>query len=309
VFLYSLQRDFRSSHLLIIFVHKISGGLKPFTWIMIMLIVPATSGLCQDYEKRMQVMPSGHAFDPLILDPVECQSYGALYAYWEGGELQDFIYSPLALGFQLPVLRWTMDGYELEVGFLATVFFQFEFVQPASIFQVNLINTDFKVGVPVVYRKGPFSLRGTLIHVSSHFSEEYIFRHNISGFGENRNTYDAFELHASWDVNRFRLYTGLGMAFNSPHNRGFWKFQGGCLYRRPLRPGAKTNFIAGTDMQVLQETAYSLNTMLGTGFEFALRSNRVFQVLLQFYNGNLPYTQYTHLKVKYLGATLIGHPF
>jgi len=274
-----------------------------------MLFVPSTAGLCQHYEKRMQLMPAGHAFDPLILDPVECQSYGSLYAFWEGVELQDYIYSPLALGFQLPVLHWNMDAYELEVGLMATVFFQFQFVQPASLFQVNLINTDFKVGIPVIYRKGPFSFRGTLFHVSSHFSEEYIFRNGISGFGENRNTYDAFEWHASWDVNSFRLYTGLGMAFNSPHKRGFWKFQGGCLYSRPLRPGAKTNFIAGTDMQVLQETAYSLNTMLGTGFEFALRSDRTFQVLLQFYNGNLPYTQYTHLKVKYLGATLIGHPF
>jgi hypothetical protein len=294
---------------LITFVEMILKGLKTCTWIMIMLFVPSTAGLCQHYEKRMQLMPAGHAFDPLILDPVECQSYGSLYAFWEGVELQDYIYSPLALGFQLPVLHWNMDAYELEVGLMATVFFQFQFVQPASLFQVNLINTDFKVGIPVIYRKGPFSFRGTLFHVSSHFSEEYIFRNGISGFGENRNTYDAFEWHASWDVNSFRLYTGLGMAFNSPHKRGFWKFQGGCLYSRPLRPGAKTNFIAGTDMQVLQETAYSLNTMLGTGFEFALRSDRTFQVLLQFYNGNLPYTQYTHLKVKYLGATLIGHPF
>ena len=49
--------------------------------------------------------------------------------------------------------------------------------------------------------------------------------------------------------------------------------------------------------------------MLGAGIELAMHKRRTFQVMLQYFNGNLPYTQYTHLKVQYLGATLIGHPF
>lgn len=260
-------------------------------------------------KKAADYLPEHHYFEPLILDPVECQSYGSLHAYWEGGKRKDMIYSPLALGFQLPVVQWDKGDHGFEIGFMASIFFQFEFIEPSSLFLVNLINTDFKAGIPFVFRKKRFSLRTALVHVSSHFSEEYIFRNKIKTFGENRNTYDAVEVHASWRFDKMRYYGGVGMAFNSPHNRGFWKLQGGVLFRTPVREGSSFNYIAGTDLQMLQETKWSLNTQLGAGIEIAYRKTRTFQVMLQYFNGNIPYTQYTHLKVQYLGASLIGHPF
>ena len=272
-------------------------------------LITLTAVFAQGKEKAVEFLPLVHYFDPLILDPVECQSYGALYAFWEGSQRHDIIYSPLALGFQLPVVQWDKGDHGFEIGFMTTVFFQFEFVKPGSEFQVNLINTDFKTGIPFVYRHKRFALRTSLYHVSSHFSEEYIFRHNISGFGENRNTYDALDMQASWQFLQVRYYGGVGAAFNSPHNRGTWKFQAGFLFRSPVKEGSKFNYIAGADFQVLEETKFSLNSMLGAGIELAMHKSRTFQVMLQYFNGNLPNSQYTHLKVQYLGATLIGHPF
>jgi len=263
----------------------------------------------QEKEKAAEFLPDIHYFDPLVLDPVECQSYGSLYAYWEGGYLQDLIYSPLALGFQLPVVQWDKGDYGFEIGLMATVFFQFEFVDPSSRFMVNLINTDFKVGVPFIFRKNRFSLRTTIYHVSSHFSEEYIFRHGLTDFGENKNTYDAIDFHASWQFDKMRYYGGVGIAFNSPYDRGVWKFQSGIIFRSPVKQGSKFNYIAGADFQTLQETKWSLNTQLGAGIELAMHPNRTFQLMMTYFTGNLPYSQYTHLKVQYLGATLIGHPF
>jgi hypothetical protein len=265
--------------------------------------------LAQDKQGTVEYLPDIHYFDPLILDPVESQSYAGLHAYWEGSERQDIIYSPLALGFQLPIIQWDKGDYGFELGFMATIFFQFEFVDPNDLFQVNLINTDLRAGIPFVLRYKRFSLRTAIVHQSSHFSEEYIFRHNIKTFGENRNTYDAIAIHASWQFDHMRYYGGVEMAFNSPYNRGFWKFQGGFIWRRPIKEGSKFNYIAGTDLQILQETKYSLNTMLGAGIEIAYRKTRTFQVMAQYFNGNIPYTQYTHLKVQWVGATLIGHPF
>ena len=272
-------------------------------------LITLTAVFAQEKEKAVEFLPLVHYFDPLILDPVECQSYGALYAFWEGSQRHDIIYSPLALGFQLPVVQWDKGDHGFEIGFMATVFFQFEFVKPGSEFQVNLINTDFKTGIPFVYRYKRFALRTSLYHVSSHFSEEYIFRHNISGFGENRNTYDALDIQTSWQYQKVRYYGGIAAAFNSPHNRGTWKFQAGFLFRSPVKEGSKFNYIAGADFQVLEETKFSLNSMLGAGIELAMHKSRTFQVMLQYFNGNLPNSQYTHLKVQYLGATLIGHPF
>lgn len=175
----------------------------------------------QEQEKIVEFLPGTHYFDPLFLDPVECQSYGALYAYWEGTSRQDLIYTPLALGFQLPVVSWDKGDYGFEIGFMTCVFFQFEFVEPSSVFLVNLINTDFKVGIPFTFRRKRFSVRTALYHVSSHFSEEYIFRNGLTTFGENKNTYDALDIHVSWRLDKMRYYGGVGMAFNSPYNRGF----------------------------------------------------------------------------------------
>jgi hypothetical protein len=273
------------------------------------LLLFLSKAYTQEKEKAVEWLPEDHYFDPLILDPVECQSYASLYAYWEGSERQDLIFSPLALGFQLPVVQWDKGDYGFEIGFMTTVFFQFEFVEPSSLFQVNLINTDFRVGIPFIFRLKRFSLRTAIIHQSSHFSEEFIFRNEIETFQENKNTYDAVDIHASWQFKKMRYYGGVEMAFNSPHDRGFWKFQAGTLFRTPVKKGSKFNYIAGVDFQILEETKWSLNTQIGAGIEIAYRQTRTFQVLLQFFNGNLPYTQYSDLKVKYLGATLIGHPF
>ncbi|NQT77344.1 MAG: DUF1207 domain-containing protein [Bacteroidetes bacterium] len=277
--------------------------------IFLLFLISLSAVFAQEKEKAVEFLPFVHYFDPLILDPVECQSFGSLYAFWEGSQRQDIIYSPLALGFQLPVVQWDKGDHGFEIGFMATVFFQFEFVEPSSIFQVNLINTDFKTGIPFVYRYKRFALRMSLYHVSSHFSEEYIFRNEINGFGENKNTYDALDMQASWQFRKIRYYGGVGAAFNSPHKRGTWKFQAGFLFRSPVKEGSKFNYIAGADFQVLEETKFSLNSMLGAGIELNMNKSRTFQVMLQYFNGNLPYTQYTHLKVQYLGATLIGHPF
>ncbi len=273
------------------------------------LLLFFASAYSQEKDKVAEFLPDIHYFDPLILNPVECQSYASLHAYWEGSTRQELIYAPLALGFQLPVVQWDKGDYGFEIGFMATIFFQFEFVQPKSLFQVNLINTDLRVGIPFVFRMKRFSLRTAIVHQSSHFSEEYIFRYGIETFVENNNTYDALDIHASWQFDKMRYYGGVEMAFNSPHNRGFWKFQGGLLFRSPVKQGSHFNYIAGADLQILEETKWSLNTQLGAGIEIAYRKTRTFQVMFQYFTGNLPYTQYTHLKVQYLGATLIGHPF
>ena len=68
------------------------------------------------------------------------------------------------------------------------------------------------------------------------------------------------------------------------------------------------NYIAGADFQLLQETYWGINSMLGAGVELA-KKNRTFQLMAQYFNGCTPYSQYTRLKVQYLGLTLIGHPF
>jgi len=154
-----------------------------------------------------------------------------------------------------------------------------------------------------------FALRTAIYHVSSHFSEEYIFRNGLTTFGENRNTYDAVDIHASWQFDKMFYYGGVGMAFNSPYNRGVWKFQSGLLFRYPVKKGSKFNYIAGVDFQVLQETDWGLNTQVGAGIELVMRPGRTFQVMMQYFNGYMPYSQYTQLYVQYLGATLIGHPF
>lgn len=275
-------------------------------FILPFLITPVFS---QQEVKSVEWLPEEHYFAPLILDPTESQSFGALYAYHEGGEWRDIIYAPLALGFQLPVVNWDKGDYGFEIGFLTTVFFQFEFIEPAGMFRVNLINTDFKAGIPFTFRKGHFSLRTSLYHVSSHFSEEYIFRNGLEGFSENLNTYEALDVHASWHLKHMRYYAGLGYVLNSPWGREPLKVQAGLMFRTAIRPGSKFNYIAGLDLQLLQETAWSLNTHLGAGIEIAYRKSRTFQIMLQYYTGNIPYSQYTHLKVQYVGAALVGHPF
>lgn len=276
--------------------------------VSLIFVLILTTVFAQEHKQKAVYLPAKHYFEPLILDPSESQSFGSLFAYWEDGQWEDKIYAPLALGFQLPVIQWDRGDYGFELGFMATVFFQFEFLKPTDVFLVNLINTDFKVGIPFVFRKGRFALRTTFFHVSSHFSEEYIFRYNLKNFGENRNTYEAFDFQASWQFEKFRPYAGVGIAVNSPYDREPWKFQAGFLYRTPVKKGSNFNYVAGADFQLLEETYWGINSMLGAGIEYD-KTGRTFQLMAQYFNGCLPYSQYTRLKVQYVGLTLIGHPF
>ena len=262
-------------------------------------------------EKRysFQWLPKGHYFDPVYLDPTENQIYGGLYLYWFNEEIQDKIYASYSLGFQREILRWEKDAdHGFEFGIAATTFTQFEFLRPKDFFQSNLLNNDFKVGGQFSYREGEVSIRVRYWHVSAHLGDDFIFRYNVPGYYINPVIYEQADILFSQEKDIFRFYGGLGIVTHVTYERERASVQLGFNFEKPFR-NKNFRWIGGIDTRYLEEYSYRPNLNVVAGIEMGKPENQPVRLILQYYNGHLPYSLYEFVTVQWLGLSMSFNAF
>src|SRR5262249_8803445 len=129
-----------------------------------------------DEATGVVALPEGDVFCPLIADPKAVYSY---IAYVRGSST-----SPLGtdlgsvgVGDRFGLVRFggPRPGGGLRVTLEGGVFAQFDLNTPSD----DLINADYVIGLPLTYRRGPFSTRLRFYHQSSHLGDEFVLRSRI----------------------------------------------------------------------------------------------------------------------------------
>lgn len=139
---------------------------------------------------------------------------------FEGTNLE----AEVALGHRLPIviLRNGTDGgpliaLELDVGIFSRFFMETR--------QKDLINTDYRVGVPVGAVWGPWEGRLDLRHISSHAGDEFIRRFGVA---DRQVSLDGFELLVARRVaDGVRAYGGGEWNFRATSFVETWAARGG----------------------------------------------------------------------------------
>ena len=150
--------------------------------------------------------------------------------------------------------------------------------------QRDMIASDFRVGIPLTYRRDNLQWKLAVYHLSSHLADEYILIHPE----RERINYsrDVLTLAAGYfpreDV---RLYAECGWAWYADGGSRPWEFQFGVEYS-PLYPnGIKGTPFFAINTRLRQEVDYGGNMTVQAGWQWRGYSGQRFRLGLQYFNG------------------------
>ena len=250
----------------------------------------------------------GTPFRPLLADPKEPQFFAAYL--WERSPRLAPRLGSVGFGQTIGVVR----AGPWQVGIAAAVFSQFNLARPTA----DLMNTDYRVGLPVTYQHAGLTTRVQLYHQSSHLGDEYMVHANAQRVDL---TFEAAELLLSQQLAAWRVYGGGEYVFtHSPADLKPGVLHGGVEYRQRgalvhLGGLATGRVVAALDAKSFQDRGWDVGWSAITGLELgdphagadgagAGVGGWRWSVLLRAYTGPAPYGEFFRDRVSSLGLGL-----
>ena len=257
-----------------------------------------------------EFLPKGHLFEPILLDPLEAQTYGSvLPLYYTEGEKYKGSIVPFAFGFAKPFYRRTpQPGRSTEWVLDLASFTQFEAYHDDKLNKAKrqIINTDYKISIIYNVRRGVNNYRFRVYHISSHLGDDYIYRNKLTVPTPNSVNYEQLDATYSRMVNNWRLYGGIGFVLRKAEERKLMSAQFGAFYKKPS--DRATRLVGGVDVKFWQQTNFRPGIHAGVGVEVGRTQNNL-TFLLEGYSGFRPYSQYEDQQTVWLGVGLYLNPF
>jgi hypothetical protein len=244
-------------------------------------------------------------FRPLLADPKEPQFFAAYL--WEHSPRLAPRLGSVGFGQTIGVV----GAGAWQVAIAAAVFSQFNLARPTA----DLMNTDYRIGLPVTYRHAGLTTRLQLYHQSSHLGDEYMVHANAQRVDL---TFEAAELLVAQQLAAWRVYGGGEYLFtHSPADLRPGVLHGGVEYRQPgnlvhLGRLATGRLVAALDAKSFQDTGWDVGWSAIAGLELGDPLARGegggdgwrWSVLLRAYSGPAPYGEFFRDRVTSLGVGL-----
>ncbi len=255
---------------------------------------------------------------PLLANPLEVRLGGDLIAV--DRDIEDSIEGTnleanVAIGVRIPVVRFQDEvpgRPAIELGFEVGVWSRF-FMESVEREQIA---TDYRVGIPLGLQYGVLDARLTLLHVSSHFGDDYLDDNPQDDFQSSREGFElllgirtAFDgrIYVGGDLNlgRSEDFTGTGqpgdpfVIFTTVEK---WAFRFGAEWD-PTRWGDKR--IAPFAAANFEYTEFTerFATHVVAGAAFRIKSVRLLLNAV-FHDGPSPMGQFRTVDERWLGASV-----
>ncbi|MBC8156422.1 MAG: DUF1207 domain-containing protein [Bacteroidetes bacterium] len=258
-----------------------------------------------------EFLPKGHLFAPILLDPLEAQTYvSVLPAFRTDGRNYPGTIVPFEFGFCKPFFRWTkFQGRASELSLDVASYTQFEvyYDDTRKTQRRQLINTDYKFSVIYNLLRNNHVWRFRFYHISSHLGDDFLFRNSIQTYTSNSVNYELVDITYSRTLNNTRIYSGVGFVLRKAEERKLLSGHAGFYYRNPKQ----TRFIrpvGGLDLKVWQQTDFRPGIKAAVGIEMGKSTNPL-TFVLEGYTGFRPYSQYEYQHVRWLGIGFYFNPF
>lgn len=259
---------------------------------------------------RREFLPKGHLFEPILLDPLEAQTYGSvLPGYWTEGQRYKGSIVPFAFGFAKPFYRrTTAPGRSEEWVLDLASFTQFEAYHDDKLNKARrqIINNDYKISIIYNIRRGENNYRIRVYHLSSHLGDDYIYRNKLGAPSPNSVNYELLDITYSRNVRNWRLYGGAGVVLRKTEERKPLSAQLGAFYKKPSAKAAR--LVGGVDVKFWQQTDFRPGIHGGVGIELGRTQNNL-TFLLEGYSGFRPYSQFEDQQTSWIGVGLYLNPF
>jgi hypothetical protein len=263
--------------------------------ILILAAIPVR-GAAQDFE----VFPRSAPFRSPVADPAAPHVHvSRLKVTRDSGS---FSAGVVGLGVDFGVLRrhgaGPDDGWQLSI-----------FGSIDSLFNLDLpgdalMNTDYRVGFPLTWRSGAFSMRARAYHQSSHLGDELI----LGGNAPRRVDlgFEALDLLVAWERSGWRVYGGGSHIVHSATDtyEGDGLQAGFDYVSPPLLSGQRLT--AGLDVKWLEPADWRSGVSAKAGIMLGPYSpeRRGITLLVEAYEGLAPFGQFFVEDFRYRGVRL-----
>jgi Protein of unknown function (DUF1207) len=244
----------------------------------------------------IHALPETELFAPLLADPRQPR-FSMSYQRYQSNA-QEFAAASVALGEYFGLATGLFGEYgSSQIGIQGAVFALFNLDAPSS----DLINADYWLGLPISYRRGPWSYLIRLYHQSSHLGDEFI----LGNPGVNRVnlSYEELEGLVSYEWERWRIYGGGGYLVHSEPELAPKQLHTGVEYIRP-RAAGRFDFIAAADVRASEELDWDSSRSSQVGFEFRSGTTRRVRLMLEHFSGHSPNGQFYREPLRYNGLGL-----
>ncbi len=257
-----------------------------------------------------EFLADGLLFKPAFLDPTQANINGSINGYWQDHKPFDGQYSTYSLGSSKSLIRW--DGkknrmYEWGMDLGATG--QFEWKKVGQYPQLNFLNVDFKVSSLFNIKwNEKHSMRIRIYHTSSHMGDDYMVRNNVESFIPNYVNYEQLDvLHSVNYKKYFRFYYGGGVNARIITIRKSIFMELGFEMHVPLTK--RLDFFVGSDCKIWQQNDYIPGINSAIGIAFKGEKNRRLYMVLHYFQGRSPFSQYQFTYVNWLGVGAYFSPY
>jgi hypothetical protein len=242
-------------------------------------------------------LPLGDLFRPLLADPKEPHFYLS-YRYYVY-QSQSINAASGGYGEIFGINRYVdrADGSAWQINFGGGAHAQFNLDMPSR----ALVNTDYTIGFPVSYRKGPASVRLTLYHQSSHLGDEFLLQTKTNRM---EFSYEALNVISSREWSEWRVYGGGEYLLHKvPNELRPWAGQCGVEYYGNGPVLGRGRIVGGLDLKIDQEHDWAVNGSFKTGLQFdsSEPNGRYIRVLAEGYRGFSPHGQFYVNRISYWG--------
>jgi len=248
-----------------------------------------------------EYFPVGQVFRPLVADPAEPRSFVSLLRAHTPGD--PFTVGSVGFGANFGVVRWPGEapGEGWQTGVFGVVFSQFNLSEPSD----DLINSDFVIGVPLAFKRGPLAARLRLWHQSSHLGDELI----LNGTAPERMdlSMEVIDGVLAWERGGWRGYGGASHVVRRDQgHRGRGGLHAGIDYAGASPVLAGGRLVGGVDVKWFEQTDWDAGVSAKIGLEFGRPrpERRGLTVLAEAYDGFAPFGQFTSREVRYYGVGL-----
>jgi hypothetical protein len=263
----------------------------------------ATVPPAPDEDSGTIFLPRGHLFDALLADPRWPRFSASYQNYFDDDEVDDI--AAVNLGGEFPFLRWDGPAHgRMQLALQGGIFSIFDLAADSK----DLVNADYRIAIPLTYRRGRLSALARFMHQSSHLGDEFLLRNRVDRVNLSYEAVDLMASHRPWRP--LRLYAGAGYLFDQdPSDLDPWWAQTGAeltsqdTFYGFMRP------VLATDLQFHDENDWEADVSVRTGVQFVstrLESQRLY-LLLEYYDGRNPNGQFFERDVEYAGLGIHGH--
>jgi hypothetical protein len=165
----------------------------------------------------------------------------------------------------------------------------------------NLVATDFRFGVPLTMRQGPWEWKFAGYHLSSHFGDQFLYENpDVDRFHYSRTGFvvgGAYRPTPDW-----RLYAEAGWAFAIGGGAEPWEFQFGVEYSPALPTGCEGAPFLAVNGHLRQENNYGGNFTAEAGWQWRGRIGHLFRTGLYYFNGMSDETEFFTNSEQLLGV-------